>query len=217
MFNNGRVSSTNPAADDRISDVLLKDGSTVRLRPIAPHDTELLRDLFHRTSPRSRYLRFHHQPGELSDQELIRFTDVDYANSFGLVASLGEATDERIIGIGHYFRSGQSSAEVAFLVEDSYQGRGIATQILDALTSIARANGIESFEADVLGENQSMMEVFRAAGYPLRSVLRFGTFHVEFLIQDTEEAQANAAEREVRLPVLVCLSLRPMSWRGARQ
>jgi acetyl coenzyme A synthetase (ADP forming)-like protein len=177
-------------------DVVLMDGSTVRLRAVRKDDAGLLRDLFRRVSPTSRYLRFHSHVGELSDPDIDRFTTVDYGRSFGLVASLGEGGDERVIGVGHYFVTEPDTAEVAFLVEDTHQGRGIATQILDGLAATARAHGVHTFEAYVLGENRSMMDVFQGSGFPLRSVLKFGTLHVTFPIEETAAADLLAAERE---------------------
>ena len=155
-----------------------------------------LRDLFRRVSPQSRYLRFHSHVGQLSDADIERFTTIDYDSAFGLVASLGEDGDEQVIGVGHYFVTEPDTAEVAFLVEDTHQGRGIATQILDALTETARAHGIETFEAYVLGENRSMMDVFQAAGFPLHSALKYGTLHVTFPIEETAAADLLATERE---------------------
>jgi RimJ/RimL family protein N-acetyltransferase len=169
-------------------DVVLMDGSTVRLRAVRPDDADRLRNLFRRVSPRSRYLRFHRHVGELSDSDIERFTTIDYDGAFGLVAALGEDGGEQVIGVGHYFVTKPDTAEVAFLVEDTHQGRGIATQILDALTETARTHGIETFEAYVLGENRSMMDVFQAAGFPLRSVLKYGTLHVTFPIEETAAA-----------------------------
>jgi len=177
-------------------DVLLMDGSTVRLRAVGADDAGRLRDLFRRVSPRSRYLRFHSHVGQISDADLVRFTTIDDDRVFGLVATLGEGVGEQVISVGHYFRTEPATAEVAFLVEDTHQGRGIATQILDALTGTARAHGIDTFEAYVLGENGSMMEVFQAAGFPLHSVLKYGTAHVTFPIRQTVEADTLTAERE---------------------
>lgn len=177
--------------------VLLKDGSTVRIRPVHPDDEDAVRDLFHRLSPRSVYLRFHRPIPAVSEEDVRRFTHVDYDKDFALVATLGEAPDERIIALGHYGRTDGDRSEVAFTVEDSHQGRGIATQLLDHLGAVARTKGIRVFEADVLGENVSMMEVFRDSGYPLESRLKYGTLHVAFPIAETAEAEEKAAEREM--------------------
>ncbi|MDO8616624.1 MAG: GNAT family N-acetyltransferase [Dehalococcoidia bacterium] len=181
------------------SDVLLKDGSTVHLRPVRPQDEAAMRSLFARLSPRSLYLRSHHQARRVSPEEVRRFTHVDYEDAFGLVATLGEPPRERIVACGMYNRlDGRSDrAEIAFTVEDSHQGRGIASQLLDQLAITARDHGVAVFEADVLGENESMMEVFKESGFPLQSRLTYGTFHVAFPISETAEAERKAAEREV--------------------
>jgi acetyl coenzyme A synthetase (ADP forming)-like protein len=177
-------------------DVLLKDGSTVRMRPVKQEDALALHALFERLSPRSLYLRYHRAVREVTEDEVRRFTDVDYEDRFALAATLGEPPDERIIAVGLYSRTAPDRAEVAFTVEDSHQGRGIATQLLDQLAVAARDHGIHTFEADVLGENRSMMDVFRDSGFPVESRIKYGTYHVAFPIEQTEEAAERAAERE---------------------
>jgi RimJ/RimL family protein N-acetyltransferase len=162
--------------------ITLLDGSSARLRLVRSDDGEGLRDLMTRISARSLYLRFHHQVARLSDDDVRRFTQLDYRKSYGVAVSVGEGEDERIAGIGHYFEISPKHAEVAFLVADEDQGHGIATHILDALIEAGRENGYETFEAFVLAENRLMMEVFRATGLPLRSNLNYGTLFVEFPI-----------------------------------
>lgn len=178
------------------ADVLLKDGSTVHLRPARPGDEPALQALLERLSPRSLYLRYHRPVKQISREEVQRFTAVDYRDTFALAATLGEPPHERIIAVGLYSRTDGDRAEVAFTVEDSHQGRGIATQLLDHLAIAARDNGIHTFEADVLGENRSMMDVFRDSGFPVESRIRYGTYHVAFPIEQTEEATARGEERE---------------------
>jgi len=178
------------------TDVLLKDGSTVRLRPVRPEDAAAVRSLLERLSPRSIYLRYHRPMPHISEEEVRRFTHIDYHDTFALAATLGQPPAERIIAIGLYSRTGDDRAEVAFTVEDSHQGRGIATQLLDHLAAAARDHGIAVFEADVLSENRSMMDVFRDSGFPVESRIKYGTYHVAFPIQETEEALERAAERE---------------------
>src|SRR3990172_3948341 len=178
-------------------DVLLKDGSTVHLRPVRTEDAGALRALFERMSPHSLYLRYHRPMAEISEKEVRRFTDVDYEDTFALAATLGEPPDERIIAVGLYSRIESDSAEGGFTVEDSEEGRGIATQLVDQLAVAAREHGIHTFEADVLGENRSMMDVFRDSGFPVESKIKYGTFHVAFPIEETEAAEEKAAEREM--------------------
>jgi RimJ/RimL family protein N-acetyltransferase len=172
-------------------DVLLKDGSTVHLRPIRPDDDEAMIALFGRFSPRTIYLRFHHMVAQMTKEEVQRFTHVDYESTFALVATLGEPPDERITAVGRYARLGDTDrAEVAFVVEDSHQGRGIATHLLDQLGSVARDKGIGMFEAEVLGENRAMMEVFRESGFQVESKFEDGSYLVVLPIEPTAAASA---------------------------
>ncbi len=178
-------------------DVLLKDGSTIRLRPIRPADDEAMIAAFNRLSDRTIYLRFHHAVKHMTKDEVKHYTHVDYANTFALVAITGEPPEEQIIAVGRYARLGDSDrAEVAFVVEDSHQGRGIATQLLDNLAAVARERGINTFEADVLAENRSMMEVLRESGFPVENKFEYGTFHVTFPIEPTAAAAEKAEQRE---------------------
>ena len=165
-------------------DATLLDGSRVTLRSIRPSDSIHLQDLFARVSPRSRYLRFHHYVAGLTEEESERYTAANNGSPVGIVATLGAASDERIVGVGHYFRVAPAAAEVAILVDDEYQGRGIATLILDALAEAGSASGIDTFEAYVLGENRSMMEVLHGAGFPLKTTLKYGEMHVTFPISE---------------------------------
>jgi len=188
-------------------DVLLKDGSTVHLRPARPGDEERIATLYERMSDRSRYLRFH-RPLASAPAEELQAVHSGGANTLTLVATQGEPGEERIIAIGRFIRRPDppDHAEVAFAVEDSHQGRGIASQLLDHLAAAARALGIVAFEADVLDENQSMMEVFRASGYPVAANLKYGTFHVAFPIGDASAGETASAERDAQA---AAASLRP--------
>jgi RimJ/RimL family protein N-acetyltransferase len=192
---------TNPKIPDYpaeyVVDVLLKDGSTIRLRPIRPDDDEAMIAAFYRLSERTIYFRFHHPVQHMTKDEVKHYTRVDYENTFALVAITGEPPEEQIIGVGRYARLGDSDrAEVAFVVEDSHQGRGIATQLLDNLAAVARERGINTFEADVLAENRPMMEVLRESGFPVENKFEYGTFHVTFPIEPTAAAAEKAEQRE---------------------
>jgi acetyl coenzyme A synthetase (ADP forming)-like protein len=176
---------------------LLRDGSTVHLRPITPDDDEAMIALFNRLSPRSIYLRFHHVIKEMTREEVKRYTNVDYKDTYALVAALGEPPNERIIAVGRYSRLGNSDrAEVAFVVEDTYQGRGISTHLLEQLAIIARQHGVRVFEAEVLAENRLMLEVFRDSGFQVESKFEDGTFHVVFSIEETARIEEKTELRE---------------------
>lgn len=183
-------------------DVTLRDGSTVHLRPITPEDDDAMLDLFGRLSPRTVYLRFHHRVKEMTREELRRYTHLDPENAFALVAvhtphPSDTQNEDRLIGVARYYRlpDDRERAEVAFTVEDMHQGLGIATHLLFALAVAALDQGITKFEADVLGENRAMIEVFADAGYQLTSSWKYGTVHPSFDIRDTEAVEAAWRQR----------------------
>lgn len=171
---------------------MLLDGSIARLRPVRPADAGGLKDLFGRVTPRSRYLRFHHYSPGLTDDQAERYSADNDPDFFGVVVSQGDGDAECIIGVGHYFRLDGSRAEVAFLVDDPFQGHGVATLILEELANFARSRGFDTFEAEVLGENRKMMDVFQGAGFPLTTSLRYGEMHVTFPITELHPAGAAA-------------------------
>ena len=111
--------------------VILRDGSTLHLRPIQPEDAERLLALFYRLSRHTVYLRFHHALNQMSKEEVQRFCTVDYDDTFAVVATIGEGTEQKIIAVGRYYRlPRRDAAEVALVVEDVYQGKGIGTHLL---------------------------------------------------------------------------------------
>ncbi|MBN1374784.1 MAG: GNAT family N-acetyltransferase [Dehalococcoidia bacterium] len=177
--------------------VALKDGSSLHLRPIQMYDEEKLLALFSRMSKQTIYLRFHHVLTHMSKEEARRFCTVDYVNTFALVATLGEESEERIIAVGRYARQpGAEIAQIAFEVEDKYQGLGIGTHLLDQLAYIARDKGITSFEAEVLAENKDMMNVLINSGFTMNRQIE-GSIYIGILdLSPTEIVEQKSFERE---------------------
>jgi acetyl coenzyme A synthetase (ADP forming)-like protein len=175
------------------SDILLRDGSTLRLRPIRQDDVPALIDFHKRLSPRSVYFRYFSPLPELGERRAISITTVDYHNNFGLIGELAG----RLVAFACYYRSREAHgrAEVAFVTEDALQGRGIATRMLERLAEIARDNGISTFEAYVLGDNLKMMDVFINTGFVVERRLDGGIFHVTFPITPTPESEEKSAMR----------------------
>ena len=97
------------------------------------------------------------------------------------MATVGSGDQETIVGLGGYVRSG-AAAEIAFAVEEDFQGRGIASRLLRQLAAIARANGITQFEADVLAENTPMLAVLRNSGLRMRTSHGQGVVHATLLL-----------------------------------
>lgn len=180
---------------------MLRDGGSIHLRAIRPDDKARLVDHFKRLSARSVYFRFFGSKLRLTDDELRRFTELDFVRHVALVATLRERGEEQIIGVARYIMAPTASgepkrAEVAFAVPDAHQGRGIATLLLEELARIARGNGVDEFEANVLGENNRMLEVFGTSGFRVRRAIDGGVFYVTFPTEATEEADQASAARE---------------------
>jgi len=175
------------------TDILLRDGSSLHLRPIKPDDAQALLELHKRLSPRSIYFRYFSPLPELSEERAKALASVDYDNTFALVGELAN----RLVGVACYYRDEETRnrAEVAFLIEDALQGRGIATRMLERLAEIAREKDITAFEAYVLGDNRKMMDVFIHTGFEVERRLDGGVFKVTFPIAATPEFEEKAALR----------------------
>ena len=177
-------------------EVALRDGGGARVRPIKPDDGPLLVEFFERLGPESRYFRFFRIKETLEPKEVEFFTHVDYADRMALIAVL----DGKMIGLASYDREKDKpdTAEVAFAVADEHQGRGIGTQLLQLLTTHARAHGVQKFEAFVLPENRQMMRLFRNSGYELTRTIDEGVFTVDFPVAESEGMLQAEWEREKR-------------------
>ncbi len=177
------------------ADVVLADGGTVHLRPTAPTDTAALRAMHVRMSDRTRYLRYFAAVREVSDRQLSVFTDVDHDATVGLVAVLGE----ELIAAGTYHRiAGTAEAEVAFVVEDAHQRRGLGSILLEHLAAAAQERGLRRFTAEVLADNPQMLRVFTDAGYAVTREFGDGVLEVAFDIAPTEASRAVMYSRERR-------------------
>lgn len=161
----------------------LRGGDRIAIRAIRPDDRERLLRAFSALDRRSIYQRFFFPKRALSDEELRQVTECDGVRTVVLVATSGSGADEAIVGLGQYARCG-TGAQVAFAVDDRFQGRGIASRMLRRLIRIARERGIRQFEADVLADNEPMLAVFRHAGLPLRKSQADGVVHATLLLAE---------------------------------
>jgi len=144
----------------------LRDGTRVLVRPIRPEDRERLQTGLHRLSAASRYRRFHAAVSELSPDELRRLTEVDQVNHLASIALDPAIPGEPAVGVARCIRLPEDphAAEVAVTVLDAYQGRGLGTLLLGLLSESAAAQGIRTFRAYVLEDNEAMLRIFRDLG-----------------------------------------------------
>jgi acetyl coenzyme A synthetase (ADP forming)-like protein len=199
------VTSNPPSA--AAVDVILRDGSTLRLRAPARDDGDGLAAFFSGLSERSLYLRFHGL--RAVDEKLVaHFLEPDWRERGVLIGTLADGDgNERIVAVGEYIRlRDQAAAEAAFAVADELQGRGIGTRLLERLASLAAEQGIERFVAEVMPENRAMLGVFEGAGLEVTRELDGGEFEVRFPIAPTERYRASVDERD---HLAVTASLRP--------
>ena len=177
-------------------DVLLSDGSAVRMRQMQPEDAPAIVDFHSRMSERTRYLRYFSPYPRIPERDLERFVNVDHVDREAFVITRGD----RIIAVGRYERLGPESpeAEVAFVVEDAHQGRGIGSVLLEHLAEAARGHGIATFVAEVLPHNAGMLRVFSDFGYRVQCRYEDGVVHLSFPIAPTEQSRAVQESREHR-------------------
>ncbi|MFI2240227.1 bifunctional acetate--CoA ligase family protein/GNAT family N-acetyltransferase [Streptomyces chrestomyceticus] len=186
------------------ADVVLRDGGTARIRPIAPDDAQRLVSFYEQVSDESKYYRFFAPYPRLSDRDVHRFTHHDYVDRVGLAATVGgefiaTVRYDRIDDRGRPAKEpGADQAEVAFLVQDAHQGRGVASALLEHIAAVARERGIRRFAAEVLPANTKMIKVFTDAGYTQQRTFEDGVVRLEFDLEPTEQSMAVMRGREQR-------------------
>ncbi|HVM27771.1 MAG TPA: GNAT family N-acetyltransferase [Mycobacteriales bacterium] len=181
------------------ADAVLADGGIVHLRPIRPDDADRLREFHARLSPETVYNRFFTMMRALPARDVERFTTVDHEERAAVVALL----QGRIVGVCRYDRypgttGGEVTAEVAIVVEDGHQGRGLGPLLLEHLTAYARERGIERFSASVLPSNRRMLTVFRSAGFEVERELADGYVELSYPIGVTDASLEVMRSREHR-------------------
>ena len=174
-----------------VRDVILRDGTPLRLRTPTPGDYDDIRAFYDRLSEDSLHTRFH---GYVRTEGPAR-SDAE-ADGDARVVLLGWRAD-RVVASGSYDRLREPAvAEVAFTVAEDFQGRGVATRILEQLAEIGAEQGIVRFDAEVMDSNQAMLAVFGRAGFGVRSKLDFDELLVSLDIQPTEAVQERIEERD---------------------
>lgn len=185
------------------ADVVLRDGGTARIRPITTADAGRLVSFYEQVSDESKYYRFFAPYPRLSDRDVHRFTHHDYVDRVGLAATIGG----EFIGTVRYDRIGSDGrpatapadeAEVAFLVQDAHQGRGVASALLEHIGAVARERGIRRFAAEVLPANSKMIKVFTDVGYQQKRSFEDGSVHLTLDLEPTAESLAVQRAREQR-------------------
>ncbi|MFL1899902.1 GNAT family N-acetyltransferase [Streptomyces tauricus] len=185
------------------ADVVLRDGGTARIRPIAADDADRLVSFYEQVSAESKYYRFFAPYPRLSAKDVHRFTHHDFVDRVGLAATVGgefiaTVRYDRIAADGRPASAPADEAEVAFLVQDAHQGRGVASALLEHIAAVARERGIRRFAAEVLPANSKMIKVFTDAGYQQKRSFEDGVVRLEFDLEPTDRSLAVQRAREQR-------------------
>ncbi|MFD9196034.1 GNAT family N-acetyltransferase [Streptomyces phaeochromogenes] len=185
------------------ADVVLRDGGTARIRPITADDADRLVSFYEQVSDESKYYRFFAPYPRLSAKDVHRFTHHDFVDRVGLAATVGgefiaTVRYDRINADGLPASSPADEAEVAFLVQDAHQGRGVASALLEHIAAVARERDIRRFAAEVLPANNKMIKVFTDAGYQQKRHFEDGVVRLEFDLEPTDRSLAVQRAREQR-------------------
>jgi len=202
------VAPSPPVLDDPAAPrLVLRDGSVATVRRSTPDDRSTMRRFFHELSPESRRRRFF-SAGEPAEALIDRLCDsAEESSNVTLVAVRQIDGDLRFIAVGSYLSTGERTAEVAFAVDDRFQGKGLATELLERLAAIAAAHGFRRFDATTLADNHAMVEVFRDSGFEVRSKSAPGVIDVTLTLTASAEGVVSAEMRRRRA---TAASLRPM-------
>ena len=146
-----------------------KTGLEIFFRPIKISDEPLIKDLFYSLSDESMYRRFISPRRDMPHRQLQEFVVIDYTKETAILAAIKTDEKEEIVGMGQYsINQDAHTAEVAFVVTDQYQNRGIGFQLLSYLSYLAQKQGLLGFTAEVLMENRPMLRVFEKAGFDIK-------------------------------------------------
>jgi GNAT superfamily N-acetyltransferase len=160
---------------DIATEHVFKDGLKVRFRAIKPSDEEAMRRLFYRFSNQTVFRRFLFPISTMPHNKMQEYVNVDYSHMMSVVALVGESDQETIIAEARYVKDEKSAyGDLAFVVDEKYQGIGIGSYLYEMLIRLARDRGLKGFTAEVLPANQSMMKVFENGLLPINARVEQG-------------------------------------------
>ncbi len=158
---------------------LVNDGTEIQFRPIHPTDEPLMRDLLYDLSKETLYYRFMSHNQRFGHKEIQNFVYVDHRKDVAIVGTIPEAHGDDIVAVGRYYLDEKTNrAEVAFVIRDEFQNKGLGTFIFRHLITLAKASGIAGFTAEVLRDNKRMQAIFNHSGYKVQSVVEEGVYSV---------------------------------------
>jgi RimJ/RimL family protein N-acetyltransferase len=158
---------------------VFKNSVKVRFRPLRPSDEDEMRRLFYRFSDEAVYYRYFTPLKTMPHSKMQTYVNVDYSKDMSIVGVVGEPGQGHVIAEARYARDAHSPyGDVAFIVDEQYQGYGIATYMYQMLMRLARERGLQGFTADVLPGNKAMMRVFEKGAAEVKATLEEGVYRL---------------------------------------
>ena len=183
--------------DEVASKQTFKGGVEVRFRAIKPSDEEEMRRLFYRFSDEAVYYRYFSPIKTMPHAKMQEYVNVDFSQTLALVGLVGDTGEAHIIAEARFIRErNRPYAEVAFVVDEHYQGMGIATYLLTRLIQLAKKRGLKGFTADVLATNKGMLKVFEKTGLPIKAKLEYGIYRLTIPFEDEISHAAEGLARQ---------------------
>lgn len=159
-----------------------KSGMTLLLRPVKISDEPIIKEFFYRLSDQTMYSRFFNPRRHMPHEQLQEYVVIDYSRDMTILAIIKQHNKEVIVGMGQYFIDDREHcAELAFVVRDDYQNRGISTELLFHLTFLAKKQGLLSFTAEVLLENGTMLHLFEKCGFEISRTNYKGSYELKMI------------------------------------
>jgi acetyltransferase len=152
-----------------VKKIQLTDGTDIVIRPIRPEDAEMEAKFVRELSPQAKYFRFMNSLQELSQEMLVRLTQIDYHYEMALIAVTSNDSAEEQIGVARYSTNvDKTSCEFALVVSDSWQSKGIAHRLMRNLMDVAKDRGLERMEGQVLSDNSRMLELMESLNFEIK-------------------------------------------------
>ena len=159
-----------PYPSQLVSQWQLADGTDITIRPIRPEDADIEKKFVHDLSDESKYFRFMNSIQELTDNMLVRFTQLDYSREMALIAVVEEQGREIELGVARYaINPDGDSCEFALVIADNMQGKGLGQKLMSSLMEAARAKGLKTIEGEVLSNNHNMLKLMARIGFTAKS------------------------------------------------
>ncbi len=162
--------------------IKLRDGTKILLRPIKPTDADIWVELYNSLSSNTKYLRFFSNMPTPDQRMIDKYTKIDYINKFAIIAIYNENGKDKMIGVVRYGLDppGSDSAELAVVVADKWQGKGLGTQMLLYMLRVMQKRGVKKVKGDVFLRNDKMMQIMGESGFNLIKEDAYGIRHFEF-------------------------------------